>query len=60
MFLKRTFLLIGIGLATLTGCSVTSVDSGNTNISLSNEKINLNVKHADLISNFTDNEKGQE
>ena len=57
MFLKRTFLLIGIGLATLTGCSVTSVESGNTNVSLSDEKINLNVKHADLISSFTDNEK---
>ena len=57
MKVKRSLLLFSIGMLALTGCSVKD-SSGEVDISQSkNEKINLNIHHADLIADITDNEK---
>ena len=56
MKLKRIFLIAGLGLLTLTGCSAENSDGVPSTEKLNNS-ISLNVKQADLIADITDNEK---
>ena len=55
MKLKRIFLIAGLGLLTLTGCS--AENGGVSSTEKLNNSISLNVKQADLIADITDNEK---
>ena len=58
MKVKRTLLLMSMGILALTGCSVeNSKDEIKVNNPSKDEKISLNVHQADLIADITDNER---
>ena len=57
MKLKRALLLVSLGLFGLTSCTVSNGDANPITGNSSEEKISLNIQHADLIADITDNEK---